>query len=81
MTEDLIAINRRLKLIENDIEGERSVSRHILRKVSENENALLELTKTVNRIEERLVLFQAELPRQLAAAVAEVLREELARQK
>ena len=39
----------------------------ILRKVSENENALLELTKAVNRIGERLVLFQAELPRQIAA--------------
>jgi hypothetical protein len=34
-------LRRRVSLIEQDVEGERGVSRHILRKVTESETALL----------------------------------------
>jgi hypothetical protein len=76
---EIASLSRRVKLIEDDVEGERTVSRHILRKVTENENSLLELTKAVNRIEEKLVLFQAGLPRTIADIVSVTMREELSK--
>ena len=56
MTDDLAAINRRLKLLENEVEGERAVSRHILRKVTENEALLLEVRAEVGELNKRVLV-------------------------
>jgi hypothetical protein len=85
-------LRRRVSLIEQDVEGERGVSRHILRKVTESETALLdlradmggmrrELTERVAAVENQLVTLRADLPRIIAEAVSAVVREEFARRK
>jgi hypothetical protein len=38
---NIAELRRRVSLIEQDVEGERGVSRHILRKVTESETACL----------------------------------------
>jgi hypothetical protein len=77
--QELSTLNRRVTLVESDVEGERAVSRHILRKVTDNENAILELSKAVSRVEENLALLRADIPRTIATTVAAVMREELAK--
>lgn len=83
-------LRRRVALIEQDVEGERGVSRHILRKVTESETALLDiradvaglrkdLTERVASLENQFVTLRADLPRIIAEAVSAVVREELAR--
>lgn len=63
-----------------DVEGERGVSRHILRKVSEGELALLDLradmagmrkvlTERVAAVENQIVTLRADLPRIISAVV------------
>src|SRR5262249_7600450 len=39
---ELAILNRRLALLEEEVKGEKDVSRHILRKVNDNETLLLE---------------------------------------
>ncbi len=73
-------ISRRVTLAEKEIEGEKTVSRHILRKVTENENALAELNKKVTNIENNLALLRADLPGIIADVVGALLREERERQ-
>ena len=74
---DLAELNRRVTLAEAEIQGEKRVSRHILRKVTEVETTLLtiqhemkELRKDVGKIESELVLLRADLPGIIAAAMA-----------
>ena len=85
-------LRRRVSLIEQDVEGERGVSRHILRKVTESETALLdlradmaglrkELTERVSSLENQIVTLRADLPRIIAEAVSAVVREELTKRK
>ena len=85
-------LRRRVSLIEQDVEGERGLSRHILRKVTESEMALLDLradmaglrkdlTERVVSLENQIVTLRADLPRIIAEAVSAVVREELARRK
>ena len=86
VTETNIAeLRRRLSLIEQDVEGERGVSRHILRKVTEGETALLDLradmaglrkefSERVAAVENQLVTLRADLSRIIAEAVSAVVR-------
>jgi hypothetical protein len=62
-------IRRRVTLIEEDAKGEKTVSRHILRKVTENEKSLVELHNEV-------ALLRADLPGIIANVVGALLREE-----
>jgi hypothetical protein len=62
-------IRRRVTLIEEDAAGEKTVSRHILRKVTENEKSLVELHNEV-------ALLRADLPGIIANVVGALLREE-----
>jgi hypothetical protein len=89
---DIAELRRRLAVLEQDVEGERGVSRHILRKVTESEMALLnlradiaglrkELTEHVAAVENQLVTLRADLPRIIAEAVSAVVREELTKRK
>jgi hypothetical protein len=41
---EIAELRRRVSLIEKDVEGERTVSRHMLRKIGDVENAVLDLT-------------------------------------
>jgi hypothetical protein len=74
-------IRRRVTLIEKEIEGKKAVSRHILKKVNENEGLLLDLSKRATNIEDRLALLRADLPGIIAGAVGALLREERERKK
>jgi hypothetical protein len=90
-----IAELRRMTLIEDDVNGERTVSRHMLRKLGDVENAILNLTKAVaeltktiaetqkgvSRLEDFVTVSQAEMPRKFAEIAALVMREELAKRK
>ena len=85
---DLAELRRRVALLEDDAKGEKTVSRHTLRKVSDVENAILELTKAVaelskgfSRLEEFVIVSLAEMPRKFAEIAALVMREELAKKK
>lgn len=81
-------IRRRLAVLEQDVDGEKTVSRHMLRKMGDVENAVLDLTKAVaeitrgmSRLEDFVMTSQAEMPRKFAEIAAVVMREELAKQK
>ncbi len=50
MKVDIVELRRRVSLLEEDAKGEKSVSRHILRKLSDNERALLDLRGEVNEV-------------------------------
>lgn len=75
-------------MLEYDAKGEKLVSRHILRKVSENENLLLgvrnevgELRKEVSELRNDVLTLRADLPGIIASTVSAILREELSRRK
>ena len=92
---ELATLSRRVSLLEQDAEGEKAVSRHILRKVGDVENAILDLTKAVadltkvigetqrggSRFEDFVMTSQAEMPRKFAEIAAATMREELAKRK
>lgn len=92
---EISELRRRLAMIERDAEGERTVSRHTLRKLGDVENAILDLTKAVadlsksvaetqkdlSRLEDFVMVSQAEMPRKFAEIAAVVMREELAERK
>jgi len=67
---EIAELRRRISVLEQDAEGERTVSRHTLRKVNDVEGAVLDLTKAV-----------ANLTKNVAEMVAAVVREELAKRK
>jgi hypothetical protein len=83
MAEDseLATLNRRVTLLEDDAKGEKLVSRHILRKVTENETALLDLKKEVTELRNDVLTLRADLPGIIASTVSAILREELSRRK
>lgn len=67
---ELTALSRRLSVLEQDVEGERTVSRLMLRKLNDVEDTLIGLTKAVadlakavGRVESQAVLSQAERTR------------------
>ncbi len=68
---DLETVNRRLSLLEEDAKGERLVSRHVLRKVTDVEKELAELHAEI-------VMLRADLPNIIAATVGPLLREAMA---
>ncbi len=75
-------------LFEDDAKGEKLVSRHILRKVTENEALLLdvrnevgELKKELSGLRADLITLRADLPGIIASTVSAILREELARRR
>ncbi|MGO8953219.1 MAG: hypothetical protein ACLPWS_17630 [Rhodomicrobium sp.] len=78
---ELATLNRRVTLLEDDAKGEKLVSRHILRKVTENEALLLDLKKEVSELRNDFLTLRADLPGIVASAVSAILREELARKK
>ena len=85
---EIAELRRRLSLLEQDAEGERTVSRYTLRKVGDVENAILDLTKAIaeltrglSRLEDFVMTSQAEMPRKFAEVAAVVMREELAKRK
>jgi len=70
---ELATLNRRLSELEQDVEGERAVSRHSLRKLGDVENVLIDLTKAVadlteavSRIESQTA-YQIQISRRLFA--------------
>ncbi|MFT4078122.1 hypothetical protein [Rhodomicrobium lacus] len=83
---DIATLNRRLTLLEEDAKGEKAVSRHILRKVTDNENALLEvkaelgdIRKEVSALRSEIVALRSDLPGIVATCVTAIIREELSR--
>jgi chromosome segregation ATPase len=83
MTGDLEAseLRRRISLAEQEIEGEKRVSRHILRKVTENENSLAGLRKEVSALRDEVILLRADLPAIISNVVGALLREERERSR
>jgi hypothetical protein len=94
MAEDteLATLNRCVAVLEEDVKGEKEISRHILRKVTENENLLLEtrrelrgeiaeLVKKVSGLHDELVLSRADVAETVGKIVAAVMREELSRRR
>jgi hypothetical protein len=78
---EIAELRRRLALLEKDFEGERSVSRHMLRKLNDVDDKLTSVAKAVDRIEESMALLRADLPRIVAEVVGAVMREESAKRK
>jgi hypothetical protein len=76
---DSETVNRRLALLEQGAEGEKLVSRHILRKVTELENEQRQTNLRLSAIEDRLVLLEANMPGIIANVVGPLLREALAK--
>jgi len=74
-------VRQGLSLLKQDFEGERIVSRHLLRKLNEMDDRLIGLAKSVDRIEEGMVLLRADLPRIIAEVVGAVMREDAAKRK
>jgi len=78
---ELAALNRRVTLLEDDAKGEKLVTRHILRKVTENEISLLEVRKEVSELHNEILSLRADLAGIIASTVSAILREEFARRK
>lgn len=72
---DLTELRRRVSLIKQDIEGEKRVTRHILRKVTENEAISLDLKKEVGELRTEITLLRAVLPGIISGVVGALLRE------
>ncbi len=76
MTEtDLSDLRRRVSLLEEEMDSEKRVTRHILRKVTENESMLLDLKKEVSELRNDLTLLRADLPGIISTVVGALLRE------
>ncbi len=85
---EFATLNRRVALLEDDAKGEKLVTRHILRKVTENEALLLDVRNEVGEVKKELsslrndlLTLRADLPGIIASTVSAILREELARRK
>ncbi len=66
-------------MLEAGAKGEKLVSRHILRKVTKNETALLDLKKEVSELRNDVLTLRADLPSIIASTASAILREELSR--
>jgi hypothetical protein len=73
---EITELRRRIALREQDVEGERTLSRHTLRKMNDMDDKLTGVAKSVDRIEESVALLRADLPRIIAEVVGAVMREE-----
>jgi hypothetical protein len=76
---ELATHNRRLTVIEKEVDGERIVSRHILRKVTEIENTLLSMQNTLATIQEQFTIMRADQPRIVGDIVSATMREEFSK--
>jgi hypothetical protein len=74
---DIADLKRRITLLEEDAKAEKMVTRHILRKVTENENILLDVKKEVTELRNDLALLRADMPGIIANVVGALLRERL----
>ena len=75
--QDIADLKRRITLLEEDTKGEKLVTRHILRKVTENETILLDVKKEVTELRNDLALLRADMPGIIANVVGALLRERL----
>ena len=78
---DIAELRRRVSLIEQDVDGERNVSRVMLRKLNEMDDRLTSIAMAADRVEQSVALLRADMPRIIAEVVAAVMREELAKRK
>jgi len=78
---DIAELRRRVSLIEQDVDGERNVSRVMLRKLNEIDDKLASVAKAADRVEQSVALLRADIPRIIAEVVAAVMREELTKRK
>ena len=69
-------LRRRLAVLEKEVDGERAVSRHMLRKLNDVDDKLTGVAKAVDRVEESVALLRADLPKIIADVVGAVMREE-----
>ncbi len=75
--QDIADLKRRITLLEEDAKSEKLVTRHILRKVTENENILLDVKKEVTELRNDLALLRADMPGIIANVVGALLRGQL----
>ncbi len=73
--QDIADLKRRITLLEEDAKSEKLVTRHILRKVTENENILLDVKKEVTELRKDVALLRAEIPDIIANVIGSVLRD------
>ena len=78
---EIAELRRRIALLEQDVDGERNVSRVMLRKLNEIDDRLTSVAKATDRVEQSVALLRADMPRVIAEVVAAVMREELAKRK
>lgn len=77
-------LKRRLSELEGEVRGEKDVSRHILRKVGENENLLLEMRRELSRLGDNVALLRAEFTgfqEKLPGIVSDAMREVMSTQR
>ncbi len=75
--QDIADLKRRITLLEEEAKGEKLVARHILRKVTENENILLDVKREVTELRNDLALWRADMPGIVANVVGALLRDRL----
>ncbi len=75
--QDIADLKRRITLLEEDTKGEKLVARHILRKITENENILLDVKKEVTELRNDVALLRADMPGIIANVVGALLRDRL----
>ena len=74
--QDIADLKRRITLLEEDSKGEKLVTRHILRKVTENETILLDVKKEVTELRNELALLRADMPGIIANVIGAFLRDQ-----
>jgi len=77
--QDIAELKRRIALLEEDAKGEKQVTRHILRKVTENENILLDVKREVTELRNEVALLRADMPGMIANVVGALLRDHLSK--
>ena len=75
--QDIADLKRRITILEEDAKGETLVTRHILRKVTENEIILLDVKKEVTELRKDVALLRAEMPDIIANVIGALLRDRL----
>ena len=73
--QDIADLKRRITLLEEDSKGEKLITRHILRKLTENETILLDVKKEVTELRNDLALLRADLPGIMANVIGALLRD------